>query len=73
MPPIYDWKCAQCELEAAVLHHHSKSDSPPSEEELNDDKKILKCPDGSEHKWKMIIGKCNFQLIGRGWARDNYE
>jgi putative FmdB family regulatory protein len=64
--PIYAYKCQDCKktFEEFFLSFSAVEKEEPT----------LKCPHcGSEKKEKQIAGGTNFQLKGRGWAKDRYS
>lgn len=60
--PIFDFRCKQCNNIQEVLTT-SISQVP-----------VTKCEEcGCDDMEKLVSGKLTFQLIGEGWASDNYQ
>lgn len=76
--PLYDYVCAKCKSALSVIRPAADYRVPPTVEEGQEAKASAETPEGlahtsCEHDWERHISGGNFQLAGRGWARDGYR
>lgn len=76
--PLYDYKCTKCKGDLVVLRTSDNYRVMPTQDEWKDaqpsaetteERPVSSC----DHDWERHIQGGNFQLAGRGWARDGYR
>jgi predicted nucleic acid-binding Zn ribbon protein len=70
--PLYDYLCKVCGTMTAVIRSADDYRVPPDAEE-SAAVKVEKEGNPCTHDWERHISGGNFQLAGRGWARDGYR